>query len=424
LGEKVGQVAGHLAKQAAKQLLRQGLRWLAATLGPVGILAAIALLAVIGFFYGLPLSAHNADTDSVSRRQQALWRSSEAAAQAAMPKVRSYDRAELNWPVDPGWLAALDKLVAQAGRPVDLGAWAKALAPRFTYRPSTVVTVTTVCGQKCVTTTATRKVEILLTADTAVGRAVRTYRRRTLTTVSTPTVTVTVTEDVPVSTSWTADDRRLRSVANVALGRTLGARSWSAYIDAAAAWDDPLSGLIGLLGPGSGGFGGALGGTVSGDTLANVLTWQREIVSASRTAGIRGVALVDAIVAAESGGDPTAVSPAGAEGLMQVMPGTAATLGIYDLFDAAANLRAGTEHLAWLLNEYGFAGTCWPARGQPVSQPCLLPLMKAVAAYNAGEGAVDRYGGVPPYPETQHYVLEVLRYYDAFRARLAAASAA
>jgi soluble lytic murein transglycosylase-like protein len=103
--------------------------------------------------------------------------------------------------------------------------------------------------------------------------------------------------------------------------------------------------------------------------------------------------LVLAVVAVESGFRSEAVSPKGAQGLMQLMPETAAALGVEDALDPEANLEGGTRHLVSLLTLYG---------GD-------LPL--ALAAYNAGAGAVSRYRGVPPYRETREYVKRVLRHY-------------
>ncbi len=106
--------------------------------------------------------------------------------------------------------------------------------------------------------------------------------------------------------------------------------------------------------------------------------------------------LVRAVLMAESSGDPSAISLAGAEGLMQLMPGTAAGCGISDAFDPSANVQCGAAYLKRMLERYHGNMTL------------------AVAAYNAGPGAVDKYHGVPPYPETQAYVARVISAYQSY----------
>jgi soluble lytic murein transglycosylase-like protein len=103
-------------------------------------------------------------------------------------------------------------------------------------------------------------------------------------------------------------------------------------------------------------------------------------------------ALVDAIIANESGYDSNATSRAGARGLMQLMPQTARGLGVTNPYDAAANIRGGTRYLRSLLERFG-------------------DVELAVAAYNAGPAAVARYRGIPPYAQTQAYVRNVLATY-------------
>lgn len=113
------------------------------------------------------------------------------------------------------------------------------------------------------------------------------------------------------------------------------------------------------------------------------------ITQAAQASGVPS-SLVAAVVQTESGGNSQAVSPAGAKGLMQLMDGTASTFGVTNAFDPQQNLNAGAQYLKSLLERY---------QGNE---------QLAVAAYNAGPGAVDHYGGVPPFPETQHYVQKVL----------------
>jgi hypothetical protein len=112
--------------------------------------------------------------------------------------------------------------------------------------------------------------------------------------------------------------------------------------------------------------------------------------------------LVAAIVAVESEFNPHAVSRRGAQGLMQLMPGTAASVDVQDSFDARENIEGGVRHLRALMDRYQND----------------LPLV--LAAYNAGDRAVLAYGGVPPYPETRRYVIRVLRRVDPEAARAAA----
>jgi hypothetical protein len=102
---------------------------------------------------------------------------------------------------------------------------------------------------------------------------------------------------------------------------------------------------------------------------------------------------IHAVIKQESKYDPKAVSSAGAQGLMQMMPATAKRFGLKDPFDPTENVEAGTKYLKWLLER--FDGD----------------VSLALAGYNAGEGSVDKYKGVPPYGETQNYVKKIVANY-------------
>jgi soluble lytic murein transglycosylase-like protein len=133
------------------------------------------------------------------------------------------------------------------------------------------------------------------------------------------------------------------------------------------------------------------------------------VVAAAQTSGLPA-ALVAAVIQVESEGDPLAVSPAGAEGLMQLEPATAAALGVHNIFDARQNAIGGARYLATWLQVYG-GPSCVP---HPTT--CLHALSLALAAYNAGPGAVQSYGGIPPYPLVHLYVSEVEAIYQSYRA--------
>ena len=130
---------------------------------------------------------------------------------------------------------------------------------------------------------------------------------------------------------------------------------------------------------------------------ADILRYSSIIDAASKTHGVDG-ALVHAVITAESGYNAAAVSKAGARGLMQLMPGTAARYGVQNIHDPRENINGGVRYLRDLITM--FNGN----------------LELAVAAYNAGENAVIRHGNrIPPYAETVHYVPKVLGFYRKFQ---------
>ncbi len=122
--------------------------------------------------------------------------------------------------------------------------------------------------------------------------------------------------------------------------------------------------------------------------------YSREIAEASARYAVPE-RLIWAVIRVESGFDPRAVSPKGARGLMQLMPETAALLGVRDIFNPRENIHGGARHLRGMMDRFHYD----------------LPL--AIAAYNAGERPVATFRGIPPYPETRDYVARVLRLYGA-----------
>lgn len=123
-------------------------------------------------------------------------------------------------------------------------------------------------------------------------------------------------------------------------------------------------------------------------------TYRKEISAAARAHKV-SEALILAVIAVESRGTAKAVSPKGAQGLMQLIPATAKRFGVTDPFDPGQNIAGGTAYLSWLLKAF---------RGDP---------LLALAGYNAGEGAVRKHDGVPPYAETRDYIVLV---FDALTA--------
>ncbi|HBN53506.1 MAG TPA: transglycosylase, partial [Stenotrophomonas sp.] len=144
---------------------------------------------------------------------------------------------------------------------------------------------------------------------------------------------------------------------------------------------------------------GANPGVNFGTVRLNTQAYHAEIAAAAREFGVEE-AVVRAVIHAESAFNPAALSRAGAQGLMQLMPATARRFGVSDAYDASQNIRGGVQYLSWLLRRFNG------------------DLTLAAAGYNAGEGAVARHGGVPPYSETQYYVKRVAQLADRYRGEL------
>ncbi len=131
--------------------------------------------------------------------------------------------------------------------------------------------------------------------------------------------------------------------------------------------------------------------------LARRAAWHEPLIRQNAQRYQINSALIKAIIAVESCFDPKAVSRVGAQGLMQLMPRTAAALGVADVFNPEQNVSGGVRYFRQMLERF------------------KNDVRLALAAYNAGPGAVSRHGGIPPYPETQRYVERVLELYQGYR---------
>jgi len=149
---------------------------------------------------------------------------------------------------------------------------------------------------------------------------------------------------------------------------------------------------------GSTGFAGALdsagsGSAATSSTASGATPYAAAIDAAGQRYGIDPL-LIQSVIQQESGFNPNSTSSAGAQGLMQLMPSTSASMGVTNPYDPNQSIDGGARVLRQALDQFG---------GNT---------QLALAAYNAGSGAVTRYGGIPPYPETQNYVRNIMAHYQ------------
>jgi soluble lytic murein transglycosylase-like protein len=186
----------------------------------------------------------------------------------------------------------------------------------------------------------------------------------------------------PTAPAATAAAPAVSASTQAPIATAADASSFAGALAAASGTDEVSDGADALTAPTPTGATSAL---AAGTPFAD------QITAAARRNGV-DPALLAGLIKQESGFNPNAVSPAGARGLTQLMPGTAAGLGVGDPLDPAQAIEGGARYLAGQLRRFG---------GDTA---------RALAAYNAGPGAVQRYGGVPPYAETQNYVRRVQAY--------------
>jgi len=151
---------------------------------------------------------------------------------------------------------------------------------------------------------------------------------------------------------------------------------------------------------------------------ARYTRFDRDILDGQAFYGIPE-AFIRAVIKTESDFDPRVVSSAGAEGLMQLLPGTARQMGVTDIFDPRQNIMGGTRYLQVLARRFCKTPSAVSGSpngdGQPLTVCSSDEKVKVIAGYHAGPAAVEKYGGIPPYETTHAYVAMVLRRYDQYR---------
>ena len=395
----VGRIGARAVKALAKYLVRS----LIAAVGPaiaVAIIAGLVLAIVVGsLFQGLYGGAQQGYVvgDRPSVENQQLLAEYKAAAATTIPKNAPSDYRQ-QWAVPWETLAAIDR--AGLGSATQMAAdgpkMAQILTPVLTYRtfsvPGTTTVTTSSTDGKVTTVTSTTpgsSVSEVVGADTWDGTYALTYSVQWSTSRAehqTPSGSVTTVARSAslerTGVQYTQDFSRLKQAMQVAhvapsdltVVLSLSASFAGASVDWATTTPYYYAAVVPIPAPGP-------------DTQANVLRWAPEIKQVATQDGL-DPALIAGVITIESGGNPAAVSPADCLGLMQASPGK------FDAgqnpFDPLTNIQVGSRYLQAMLEE--FHGN----------------VQLALAAYNAGPGAVLEYGGIPPYPETLQYVPNVM----------------
>ncbi len=422
------EMALRLAAKAAKFLLKQLWKVLLSSLGPLGLLAvmgALLALAVVGAVSG-GLFLGPADTSGSARQNaQAAQAIYQPAVDALAAKVGASTPQLKGWL--PPWelLAALDVVSdvpsSDAGKTAPADAWA--LRPIFTYQQATihvVIDTTTVehiigpHGNIKTVTVHSQSVKntpenILTRVNAWDGIYAMQYQSKAQSQTNGPVVkrngdivtqTVTTTEPREVGVQHVPNLERLQNwlpqrphpilASDMFVVLQVIATEAGLPADYANMSPSVYADILPIPAP-------------SGSTVQRVLHWA-SLINAAAAQYQLPPALVAAVMAQESGGDPSAGSSAGAIGLMQIMPDK--VLPTQNPWAPATNIDAGASYLAAQMAAFG--------NSQPL----------ALAAYNAGPGAVEEYDGIPPYAQTQRYVPAVLGYEQIFASKPAFSSSA
>ena len=403
-GQVMSRTAGQAGKAVGKAVMRAGkaagkavLRWLLAWMGPwigLGLLVLVCLMVVLGLLHG-----------PAAKTKAPLLTHARSAVQGTVT-VRSFDREELQFLPSPTLVAVLAWNLHLQHRHVsvttEIGRVAAALRPTFTYTSGTqrVYTWLTSSHGKPPILASMRgagQMSLVQTATTYQGTAQLAYTTAEHSVPCLPGTgpSTACTEKRPRLrvVSWTWNDAKYLNQlgawfpgsrpTSMAKMLAFEAQRWSGTDIASLGLPyQPKAGVLSAVGRWSGVF--------------------RQYATA-----VVPVDLLEAVTAQESQGNPRAYSKAGAEGLMQVMPGPTG-LRSGDLFAPSANVAAGAAYLQLLAGLYGLRPGCVADRAKDPN--CQRALVLVLAAYNAGQGAVAEWGGVPPYQQTRAYVRAVEGY--------------